>query len=317
MLDSSMALMLLILLGVIILVILSVMFLLRIGNLTNDVEKNLNAIDKSIYKLKSKIDTNQHLDTVARRVETTIREAGNVSGELQERQPVSDGEVSANTVFDFTEMVKPAGEVDEFLETLEGTEPDNRQVGVISKSENDRNRFGFTAKNDTIAVDISEIREEPVHSIDDIMANFVRPNVVQSIEPTFGTTQAVEPQTRLDMAVKNVEEKINGLDSVINANNGKNTSQAAKVNNNEIELSFAERLKKEAQKMKKEEFSKEESVQQAVKMQPVVQEKVIKSIDAVGKPENVKATPHFVDRVSGIDRQGRVYSVEQLKEQIK
>lgn len=315
MLDSSMALMLLVLLGVIILVILAVIFLYKIGNITNGVEKNLNEIDKSICRLESKIDTSKYVDTVAERVEASveasIKEVRNAHSELKERQSVSNGKIPSVSEDNSVKEAEPSHEVEAFWESLEREKPDGKQVGVDSNIRSDRNRFGFIPKDKTVAVDITEIREEPIHSIDAVIAGMQSKPLGNFEEPNF--VNKAESSENRGFGARNNERKPNGLDAIIGTNN--------KPQNKERELSFAERLKQETIRLKEEEFSKRESVKQAAGVQPAAQEKVIRSIDAVRR-QSVnsganKAVPHFVDRESGIDRQGRVYSVEQLKEQIK
>lgn len=315
MLDSSMALMLLVLLGVIILVILAVIFLYKIGNITNGVQKNLNEIDKSICRLESKIDTSKYVDTVAKRVEATVeasvKEVGNAHSELKERQSVSNDKIPSVSGDNLVKGTEHSREVEAFWENLEREKPDSKQVGVDSNIRSDRNQFGFIPKDKTIAVDITEIREEPVHSIDAVMAGMQSKPAGNFSEPNFANT--AEPSANRVLGTRNNERKPHGLDAIISANN--------KPQNNERELSFAERLKQETIRLKEEEFSKRESAKQVAGVQPAAQEKVIRSIDAVCR-QSVnsganQAVPHFVDRESGIDRQGRVYSVEQLKEQIK
>lgn len=315
MLDSSMALMLLVLLGVIILVILAVIFLYKIGNITNGVQKNLNEIDKSICRLESKIDTSKYVDTVAKRVEATveasIKEVGNAHSELKERQSVSNDKIPPVSEDNLVKGTEHSREVEAFWENLEREKPDSKQVGVDSNIRSDRNQFGFIPKDKTIAVDITEIREEPVHSIDAVMAGMQSKPAGNFSELNFANT--AEPSANRGLGTRNDERKLHGLDAIISANN--------KPQNKERELSFAERLKQETIRLREEEFSKRESAKQVAGVQPAAQEKVIRSIDAVRR-QSVnsganRAVPHFVDRESGIDRQGRVYSVEQLKEQIK
>lgn len=395
MLDSSTALLLLILLGVMILVILSVTFLIKIGSINRDVESKLAKVEKSICKLESKINTSKYVDTVVQRIETSIRGAENDSSGVSEglkseglkqdvprRDDESETKViqspsneietfvtggnsfpldtgaapvsQENNFFGAKEIHSNQSDIprkesitsldgaEDFWKNLERKVPGEKQALLNPEVAGGRDRFGRSQKNDTVSVDIAGINEEPAHSLDSVIAGFGQ-NAGKSF---YRASEAEAPnQTAQNQAFRNQEVHNRTAQSQAARNQTVQNHAVRNRENKPVEefrkpevavdlrkepwnyggdLSFAEKLKQGAQKFKefekediKRESLKKESVRQADLIQPVAQEKVIKSVDSARNSYGNKAAPHFVDRASGIDRRGRVYSVEQLKEQIK
>lgn len=291
MLDSSTSLMLLILLGVIILVILSVAFLTHMKKVDKDNDIKLSHIDESVREIKQCVTYLGKNAVAEHRNEWGGRETKpDVRGALNES--ISPGTSRTSTQIKNADVPR-AGSAP--LDRLVSGGAAPRRTGLYREGSRVPNPVGQSVSKpveprvpNSIEQSvpkpeeprISRIAPHEVHSLDQVLANLERPG------PPGGNP---------------------GSANKAGLSNSRNTDfKSQPAGYNPAEVSVTETLK--AGELKTKDVGIEKvSV-------PIEKDRSRISRTAADK----KPIPtHFVDRSTATDRQGRVYSVDQLKEQIK
>lgn len=291
MLDSSTSLMLLILLGVIILVILSVAFLTHMKKVDKDNDIKLSHIDESVREIKQCVTYLGKNAVAEHRNEWGGRETKpDVRGALNES--ISPGTSRTSTQIKNADVPR-AGSAP--LDRLVSGGAAPRRTGLYREGSRVPNPVGQSVPNpveprvpNSIEQSvpkpeeprISRIAPHEVHSLDQVLANLERPG-----------SPGGNP----------------GSANKAGLSNSRNTDfKSQPAGYNPAEVSVTETLK--AGELKTKDVGIEKvSV-------PIEKDRSRISRTAADK----KPIPtHFVDRSTATDRQGRVYSVDQLKEQIK
>lgn len=291
MLDSSTSLMLLILLGVIILVILSVAFLTHMKKVDKDNDIKLSHIDESVREIKQCVTYLGKNAVAEHRNEWGGRETKpDVRGALNES--ISPGISQASTQIKNADVPRAGGAP---LDRLVSGGVASRRTGLyredrcvpnpgeprVLKPEGSRipNPGGQSIPKPE-EPRISRIAPHEVHSLDQVLADLEKHG-----------SPGGSP----------------GSASKAGLSNSRNTDfKSQPAGHNPAEVSVTETLK--AGELKTKDVGIEKvSV-------PIEKDRSRISRTAADK----KPIPtHFVDRSTATDRQGRVYSVDQLKEQIK
>lgn len=291
MLDSSTSLMLLILLGVIILVILSVAFLTHMKKVDKDNDIKLSHIDESVREIKQCVTYLGKNAVAEHRNEWGGRETKpDVRGALNES---ISPEISRTSTQIKNADVPRAGSAP--LDRLVSGGAAPRRTGLYREGSRVPNPVGQSVSKpveprvpNSIEQSvpkpeeprISRIAPHEVHSLDQVLANLERPG-----------SPGGNP----------------GSANKAGLSNSRNTDfKSQPAGYNPAEVSVTETLK--AGELKTKDVGIEKvSV-------PIEKDRSRISRTAADK----KPIPtHFVDRSTATDRQGRVYSVDQLKEQIK
>mgnify|MGYP001670678777 CR=1 FL=1 len=291
MLDSSTSLMLLILLGVIILVILSVAFLTHMKKVDKDNDIKLSHIDESVREIKQCVTYLGKNAVAEHRNEWGGRETKpDVRGALNES--ISPGTSGTSTQIKNADVPR-AGSAP--LDRLMSGGAAPRRTGLYREGSRVPNPVGQSVSKpveprvpNSIEQSvpkpeeprISRIAPHEVHSLDQVLANLERPG-----------SPGGNP----------------GSANKAGLSNSRNTDfKSQPAGYNPAEVSVTETLK--AGELKTKDVGIEKvSV-------PIEKDRSRISRTAADK----KPIPtHFVDRSTATDRQGRVYSVDQLKEQIK
>lgn len=283
MLDSSTSLMLLILLGVIILVILSVAFLTHMKKVDKDNDIKLSHIDESVREIKQCVTYLGKNAVAEHRNEWGGRETKpDVRGALNES--ISPGTSRTSTQIKNADVPR-AGSAP--LDRLVSGGAAPRRTGLYREGSRVPNPVGQSVPNPVEPrvpkpeePRISRIEPHEVHSLDQVLANLERPG-----------SPGGNP----------------GSANKAGLSNSRNTDfKSQPAGYNPAEVSVTETLK--AGELKTKDVGIEKvSV-------PIEKDRSRISRTAADK----KPIPtHFVDRSTATDRQGRVYSVDQLKEQIK
>lgn len=291
MLDSSTSLMLLILLGVIILVILSVAFLTHMKKVDKDNDIKLSHIDESVREIKQCV-TYLGKNAVAehrnewggRETKPDVREALNES--------ISPGTSRTSTQIKNADVPRA------------GSAPLDRLVSGGAAPR----RTGLYREGSRVPNPVGQSASKPVEPR---IPNPVEPRVPKPEEPRISRIEPHEVHS-LDQVLANLERPGSPGGSPGSANkaglsNSRNTDfKSQPAGYNPAEVSVTETLK--AGELKTKDVGIEKvSV-------PIEKDRSCISRTAADK----KPIPtHFVDRSTATDRQGRVYSVDQLKEQIK
>lgn len=283
MLDSSTSLMLLILLGVIILVILSVAFLTHMKKVDKDNDIKLSHIDESVREIKQCVTYLGKNAVAEHRNEWGGRETKpDVRGALNES--ISPGTSRTSTQIKNADVPR-AGSAP--LDRLVSGGAAPRRTGLYREGSRVPNPVGQSVSKPVEPrvpkpeePRISRIEPHEVHSLDQVLANLERPG-----------SPGGSP----------------GSANKAGLSNSRNTDfKSQPAGYNPAEVSVTETLK--AGELKTKDVGIEKvSV-------PIEKDRSCISRTAADK----KPIPtHFVDRSTATDRQGRVYSVDQLKEQIK
>ena len=291
MLDSSTSLMLLILLGVIILVILSVAFLTHMKKVDKDNDIKLSHIDESVREIKQCITYLGKNAVAEHRNEWGGRETKpDVRGALNES--ISPGTSRTSTQIKNADVPR-AGSAP--LDRLVSGGAAPRRTGLYREGSRVPNPVGQSVPN----------------PVEPRIPNPVEPRVPKPEEPRISRIEPHEVHS-LDQVLANLERPGSPGGSPGSANkaglsNSRNTDfKSQPAGYNPAEVSVTETLK--AGELKTKDVGIEKvSV-------PIEKDRSCISRTAADK----KPIPtHFVDRSTATDRQGRVYSVDQLKEQIK
>lgn len=315
MLDSSTSLMLLILLGVIILVILSVAFLTHMKKVDKDNDIKLSHIDESVREIKqcvtylgknavaehrnewggreTKPDVrgalNESISPGTSRTSTQIKNADVPrAGSAPLDRLVSGGAAPRRTGLyrEGSRVPNPVGQsVSKSVEprvpnSIEQSVPKPEEPRVLNPEGSRMPNPGEQSMPRPEEPRISRIAPHEVHSLDQVLANLERPG-----------SPGGSP----------------GSANKVGLSNSRNTDfKSQPAGHNPAEVSVTETLK--AGELKTKDVGIEKvSV-------PIEKDRSRISRTAADK----KPIPtHFVDRSTATDRQGRVYSVDQLKEQIK
>lgn len=291
MLDSSTSLMLLILLGVIILVILSVAFLTHMKKVDKDNDIKLSHIDESVREIKQCVTYLGKNAVAEHRNEWGGRETKpDVRGALNES--ISPGTSRTSTQIKNADVPR-AGSAP--LDRLVSGGAAPRRTGLYREGSRVPNPVGQSVPN----------------PVEPRIPNPVEPRVPKPEEPRISRIEPHEVHS-LDQVLANLERPGSPGGSPGSANkaglsNSRNTDfKSQPAGYNPAEVSVTETLK--AGELKTKDVGIEKvSV-------PIEKDRSCISRTAADK----KPIPtHFVDRSTATDRQGRVYSVDQLKEQIK
>ena len=298
MLDSSTSLMLLILLGVVILVILSVAFLTHMKKADKDNDIRLDHIDKSIQEIKQCIASPKKSDAGERKSENSppavkVEAVGAVQAPGSSARADAQGKPEAESP-SWMDAKKRAVSPWQNAPHKQDMAPEPR-VSVNRQPEAgvSVNRQPEPQREEPI---IREIKPREIHSLDRVLKDLDRGAAAQ----TLYTAEA--------------ERKGSALRSRASTQEAKNDAQVPKPMNtvkrgqeqSSGQGSLAEALKKGALKMKDVGIEK---------VSVPIEEDRSQKVKTAGEK---KTTPiHFVDRSTATDRQGRIYSVDQLKEQIK
>ena len=291
MLDSSTSLMLLILLGVIILVILSVAFLTHMKKVDKDNDIKLSHIDESVREIKQCVTYLGKNAVAEHRNEWGGRETKpDVRGALNES--ISPGISRTSTQIKNADVPRA------------GSAPLDRLVSGGAAPR----RTGLYREGSRVPNPVGQSVSEPVEPR---VPNPVEPRVPKPEEPRISRIEPHEVHS-LDQVLANLERPGSPGGSPGSANkaglsNSRNTDfKSQPAGYNPAEVSVTETLK--AGELKTKDVGIEKvSV-------PIEKDRSCISRTAADK----KPIPtHFVDRSTATDRQGRVYSVDQLKEQIK
>lgn len=291
MLDSSTSLMLLILLGVIILVILSVAFLTHMKKVDKDNDIKLSHIDESVREIKQCVTYLGKNAVAEHRNEWGGRETKpDVRGALNES--ISPGTSRTSTQIKNADVPR-AGSAP--LDRLVSGGAAPRRTGLYREGSRVPNPVGQSVPN----------------PVEPRIPNPVEPRVPKPEEPRISRIEPREVHS-LDQVLANLERPGSPGGSPGSANkaglsNSRNTDfKSQPAGYNPAEVSVTETLK--AGELKTKDVGIEKvSV-------PIEKDRSRISRTAADK----KPIPtHFVDRSTATDRQGRVYSVDQLKEQIK
>lgn len=275
MLDSSTSLMLLILLGVIILVILSVVFLTHMKKVDKDNDIKLSHIDESVREIKQ---------CVTYLGKNAVAEHRNEWGGRETKPDVRGA---------LNESISPGT-------SRTSTQIKNADVPRAGSAPLDRLVSGGAAP-----------RRTGLYREGSRVPNPVEPRVPKPEEPRISRIAPHEVHS-LDQVLADLEKHGSPGGSPGSANkaglsNSRNTDfKSQPAGHNPAEVSVTEILK--AGELKTKDVGIEKvSV-------PIEKDRSRISRTAADK----KPIPtHFVDRSTATDRQGRVYSVDQLKEQIK
>lgn len=291
MLDSSTSLMLLILLGVIILVILSVAFLTHMKKVDKDNDIKLSHIDESVREIKQCVTYLGKNAVAEHRNEWGGRETKpDVRGALNES--ISPGTSRTSTQIKNADVPRA------------GSAPLDRLVSGGAAPR----RTGLYREGSRVPNPVGQSVPKPVEPR---IPNPVEPRVPKPEEPRISRIEPHEVHS-LDQVLANLERPGSPGGSPGSANkaglsNSRNTDfKSQPAGYNPAEVSVTETLK--AGELKTKDVGIEKvSV-------PIEKDRSCISRTAADK----KPIPtHFVDRSTATDRQGRVYSVDQLKEQIK
>lgn len=291
MLDSSTSLMLLILLGVIILVILSVAFLTHMKKVDKDNDIKLSHIDESVREIKQCVTYLGKNAVAEHRNEWGGRETKpDVRGALNES--ISPGTSRTSTQIKNADVPR-AGSAP--LDRLVSGGAAPRRTGLYREGSRVPNPVGQSVPN----------------PVEPRIPNPVEPRVPKPEEPRISRIEPHEVHS-LDQVLANLERPGSpggnpGSANKAGLSNSRNTDfKSQPAGYNPAEVSVTETLK--AGELKTKDVGIEKvSV-------PIEKDRSRISRTAADK----KPIPtHFVDRSTATDRQGRVYSVDQLKEQIK
>lgn len=291
MLDSSTSLMLLILLGVIILVILSVAFLTHMKKVDKDNDIKLSHIDESVREIKQCVTYLGKNAVAEHRNEWGGRETKpDVRGALNES--ISPGTSRTSTQIKNADVPRA------------GSAPLDRLVSGGAAPR----RTGLYREGTRVPNPVGQSVPKPVEPR---VPNSIEQSVPKPEEPRISRIAPHEVHS-LDQVLANLERPGSPGGSPGSANkaglsNSRNTDfKSQPAGYNPAEVSVTETLK--AGELKTKDVGIEKvSV-------PIEKDRSRISRTAADK----KPIPtHFVDRSTATDRQGRVYSVDQLKEQIK
>ncbi len=291
MLDSSTSLMLLILLGVIILVILSVAFLTHMKKVDKDNDIKLSHIDESVREIKQCVTYLGKNAVAEHRNEWGDRETKpDVRGALNES--ISPGTSRTSTQIKNADVPRA------------GSAPLDRLVAGGAAPR----RTGLYREGSRVPNPVGQSVPKPVEPR---VPNSIDQSVPKPEEPRISRIAPHEVHS-LDQVLANLERPGSPGGSPGSANkaglsNSRNTDfKSQPAGYNPAEVSVTETLK--AGELKTKDVGIEKvSV-------PIEKDRSRISRTAADK----KPIPtHFVDRSTATDRQGRVYSVDQLKEQIK
>lgn len=291
MLDSSTSLMLLILLGVIILVILSVAFLTHMKKVDKDNDIKLSHIDESVREIKQCVTYLGKNAVAEHRNEWGGRETKpDVRGALNES--ISPGTSRTSTQIKNADVPRA------------GSAPLDRLVSGGAAPR----RTGLYREGSRVPNPVGQSVSKPVEPR---VPNSIEQSVPKPEEPRISRIEPHEVHS-LDQVLANLERPGSPGGSPGSANkaglsNSRNTDfKSQPAGYNPAEVSVTETLK--AGELKTKDVGIEKvSV-------PIEKDRSRISRTAADK----KPIPtHFVDRSTATDRQGRVYSVDQLKEQIK
>ncbi|ASS41550.1 hypothetical protein AXF21_06485 [Eubacterium minutum ATCC 700079] len=291
MLDSSTSLMLLILLGVIILVILSVAFLTHMKKVDKDNDIKLSHIDESVREIKQCVTYLGKNAVAEHRNEWGGRETKpDVRGALNES--ISPGTSRTSTQIKNADVPR-AGSAP--LDRLVSGGAAPRRTGLYREGSRVPNPVGQSVSK----------------SVEPRVPNSIEQSVPKPEEPRISRIAPHEVHS-LDQVLANLERPGSpggnpGSANKAGLSNSRNTDfKSQPVGYNPAEVSVTETLK--AGELKTKDVGIEKvSV-------PIEKDRSCISRTAADK----KPIPtHFVDRSTATDRQGRVYSVDQLKEQIK
>lgn len=291
MLDSSTSLMLLILLGVIILVILSVAFLTHMKKVDKDNDIKLSHIDESVREIKQCVTYLGKNAVAEHRNEWGGRETKpDVRGALNES--ISPGTSRTSTQIKNADVPRA------------GSAPLDR---LVSGGATPR-RTGLYREGSRVPNPVGQSVSKPVEPR---VPNSIEQSVPKPEEPRISRIAPHEVHS-LDQVLANLERPGSpggnpGSANKAGLSNSRNTDfKSQPAGYNPAEVSVTETLK--AGELKTKDVGIEKvSV-------PIEKDRSRISRTAADK----KPIPtHFVDRSTATDRQGRVYSVDQLKEQIK
>lgn len=291
MLDSSTSLMLLILLGVIILVILSVAFLTHMKKVDKDNDIKLSHIDESVREIKQCVTYLGKNAVAEHRNEWGGRETKpDVRGALNES--ISPGISRTSTQIKNADVPRA------------GSAPLDRLVSGGAAPR----RTGLYREGSRVPNPVGQSVPKPVEPR---VPNSIEQSVPKPEEPRISRIAPHEVHS-LDQVLANLERPGSpggnpGSANKAGLSNSRNTDfKSQPAGYNPAEVSVTETLK--AGELKTKDVGIEKvSV-------PIEKDRSRISRTAADK----KPIPtHFVDRSTATDRQGRVYSVDQLKEQIK
>lgn len=291
MLDSSTSLMLLILLGVIILVILSVAFLTHMKKVDKDNDIKLSHIDESVREIKQCVTYLGKNAVAEHRNEWGGRETKpDVRGALNES--ISPGTSRTSTQIKNADVPRA------------GSAPLDRLVSGGAAPR----RTGLYREGSRVPNPVGQSVSKPVEPR---VPNSIEQSVPKPEEPRISRIAPHEVHS-LDQVFANLERPGSpggnpGSANKAGLSNSRNTDfKSQPAGYNPAEVSVTETLK--AGELKTKDVGIEKvSV-------PIEKDRSRISRTAADK----KPIPtHFVDRSTATDRQGRVYSVDQLKEQIK
>ena len=291
MLDSSTSLMLLILLGVIILVILSVAFLTHMKKVDKDNDIKLSHIDESVREIKQCVTYLGKNAVAEHRNEWGGRETKpDVRGALNES--ISPGTSRTSTQIKNADVPRA------------GSAPLDRLVSGGAAPR----RTGLYREGSRVPNPVGQSVSKPVEPR---IPNSIEQSVPKPEEPRISRIAPHEVHS-LDQVLANLERPGSpggnpGSANKAGLSNSRNTDfKSQPAGYNPAEVSVTETLK--AGELKTKDVGIEKvSV-------PIEKDRSRISRTAADK----KPIPtHFVDRSTATDRQGRVYSVDQLKEQIK
>lgn len=291
MLDSSTSLMLLILLGVIILVILSVAFLTHMKKVDKDNDIKLSHIDESVREIKQCVTYLGKNAVAEHRNEWGGRETKpDVRGALNES--ISPGTSRTSTQIKNADVPRA------------GSAPLDRLVSGGAAPR----RTGLYREGSRVPNPVGQSVSKPVEPR---VPNSIEQSVPKPEEPRISRIAPHEVHS-LDQVFANLERPGSpggnpGSANKAGLSNSRNTDfKSQPAGYNPAEVSVTETLKEGELKTKDVGIEKV-SV-------PIEKDRSRISRTAADK----KPIPtHFVDRSTATDRQGRVYSVDQLKEQIK
>lgn len=293
MLDSSTSLMLLILLGVIILVILSVAFLTHMKKVDKDNDIKLSHIDESVREIKQCVTYLGKNAVAEHRNEWGGRETKpDVRGALNESISPSPGTSRTSTQIKNADVPRA------------GSAPLDRLVSGGAAPR----RTGLYREGSRVPNPVGQSVSKPVEPR---VPNSIEQSVPKPEEPRISRIAPHEVHS-LDQVLASLERPGSpggnpGSANKAGLSNSRNTDfKSQPAGYNPAEVSVTETLK--AGELKTKDVGIEKvSV-------PIEKDRSRISRTAADK----KPIPtHFVDRSTATDRQGRVYSVDQLKEQIK
>lgn len=291
MLDSSTSLMLLILLGVIILVILSVAFLAHMKKVDKDNDIKLSHIDESVREIKQCVTYLGKNAVAEHRNEWGGRETKpDVRGALNES--ISPGISRASTQIKNADVPRAGGAP---LDRLVSGGAASRRTGLYREDRCVPNQ-GEPRVLKPEGSRIPNPGEQSMPRPEEPRISRIAPHEVHSLD-----------QVLADLEKHGSPGGSPGSANKAGLSNSRNTDfKSQPAGHNPAEVSVTETLK--AGELKTKDVGIEKvSV-------PIEKDRSRISRTAADK----KPIPtHFVDRSTATDRQGRVYSVDQLKEQIK